>query len=638
MNNQLYHALLDTGATVSLVHSKVVPKNTQLIDCNYTIKSTLFNEGIQIKKAVELKVNLDIREGKNEFMMKFLVVDMDYDMVLGFNFINGGDISIQQYNQSFTKYFKDSINSNIIYKTSIPLYKNVDSKFKQSKPTTISVGNRELFKLTLHQTMKFKTLEWIPNSDNTDVINNDNSKNNIRNNTNINSPTPSTNEKDLIDEKIKLIMERFKSILIDEVSDDFRPITRVGFDMEIKVKEGSEPIKRNYGRRSEEEFKKLKEEAEKLLRKGIIEESNSDYAAVPFFVTDPSGKDRFVIDYRAVNNQTIELAIPMSNTSEIIDNTRKCKYYTIIDAKRGFHLLNLDKESRKFTAFRIGSKLYQFTRAAFGLKNSPAYFNRWIQSTIEEFCEFCQAYVDDIIIFSDTIEDHYNHIIRVLSKLEANQIYLTKDKAKFFQSEVVFLGHTVSMDGIKVKESKVDSISQIEYPRTIKEVRSFLGAVNFYRKFIPNYSDLTFRLTELTKSKEKIVVTDEIKKDIDILKNALANAPILSKPDSSKTFIVYIDASDVGTGCVITQFDDNGLENTILYDSKKFTKEQQSYTTTDREFLALLHVLEKYRYLLIDKRFIIYTDHLNLTYYKNMTDPPKRIIRSLDNTGAKKNT
>ncbi|KAM9957125.1 hypothetical protein ACTFIR_003862 [Dictyostelium discoideum] len=636
MNNQLYHALLDTGATVSLVHSKVVPKNTQLIDCNYTIKSTLFNEGIQIKKAVELKVNLDIREGKNEFMMKFLV-DMDYDMVLGFNFINGGDISIQQYNQSFTKYFKDSINSNIIYKTSIPLYKNVDSKFKQSKPTTISVGNRELFKLTLHQTMKFKTLEWIPNSDNTDVINNDNSKNNIRNNTNINSPTPSTNEKDLIDEKIKLIMERFKSILIDEVSDDFRPITRVGFDMEIKVKEGSEPIKRNYGRRSEEEFKKLKEEAEKLLRKGIIEESNSDYAAVPFFVTDPSGKDRFVIDYRAVNNQTIELAIPMSNTSEIIDNTRKCKYYTIIDAKRGFHLLNLDKESRKFTAFRIGSKLYQFTRAAFGLKNSPAYF-RWIQSTIEEFCEFCQAYVDDIIIFSDTIEDHYNHIIRVLSKLEANQIYLTKDKAKFFQSEVVFLGHTVSMDGIKVKESKVDSISQIEYPRTIKEVRSFLGAVNFYRKFIPNYSDLTFRLTELTKSKEKIVVTDEIKKDIDILKNALANAPILSKPDSSKTFIVYIDASDVGTGCVITQFDDNGLENTILYDSKKFTKEQQSYTTTDREFLALLHVLEKYRYLLIDKRFIIYTDHLNLTYYKNMTDPPKRIIRSLDNTGAKKNT
>ncbi|KAM9975567.1 hypothetical protein ACTFIW_005440 [Dictyostelium discoideum] len=238
--------------------------------------------GIQIKKAVELKVNLDIREGKNEFMMKFLVVDMDHDMVLGFNFINGGDISIQQYNQSFTKYFKDSINSSIIYKTSTPLYKNLDSKFKQSKPTTISVGNRELFKLTLHQTMKFKTLEWIPNSNNTDVINNDNSKNNIRNNTNINSPTPSTNEKELIDKKIKLIMERFKSILIDEVSDDFRPITRVGFDMEIKVKEGSEPIKRNYGRRSEEEFKKLKEEAEKLLRKGIIEESNSDYSCTIF--------------------------------------------------------------------------------------------------------------------------------------------------------------------------------------------------------------------------------------------------------------------------------------------------------------------------------------------------------------------
>ncbi|KAM9993566.1 hypothetical protein ACTFIZ_009422 [Dictyostelium cf. discoideum] len=638
IDNQWYHALLDTGANVSLVHPKLIPKGTNLIDCNINIKSTLFKNPINISKAAELKVRVETENGMGEFTLKFLIVKMDLDIVLGFNFINGGDLANQNNIRIFSKHFKDSINNKLIYKLTIPLY----DKEKQNsiKKARLSKGNIELFKIPLQQRLKLNSLTWIPNiivnnsnDNNVNKSNNNssnNNKSNINSSKNNNNSISSGNEEDIIKERIQSIIDKFKDILVDEVADDFKPSIRDNYDMEIKVKEGSEPIKRNYGRRSEEEFKKLKEEVEKLLKKGIIEESNSDYAAVPFFVTDPSGKDRFVIDYRAVNNQTIELAVPMSNTSEIIDRTKKSKYYSIIDAKRGFHLLNLKPESRKFTAFRVGSKLYQFTRAAFGLKNSPAYFNRWIQGLIEEFSDYCQAYVDDIIIFSDTLEEHYQHINNVLEKLRDNQVFLTKDKANFFQSEVIFLGHIVSQDGIRVKDSKVEAIIRIDYPKTIKEVRSLLGAINFYRKFIPNYSDLTFSLTELTKSKDKIVITKDIERDIDKLKEMLAKSPILTKPDHDKTFIVYIDASDVGTGCVITQFDDSGLENTILYDSKKFTKEQQFYSTTDREFLALLHVLDKYRYLLVDKKFIVYTDHLNLTYYKNMIDPPKRIIRSLD--------
>ncbi|KAN0045075.1 hypothetical protein ACTA71_006603 [Dictyostelium dimigraforme] len=628
IDNQWYHALLDTGSNASLIHPKLIPKGTELIDCQVNIKSTLFNNLINISKAVELKVKLDIIGGTGEFVMKFLIVKMDLEIVLGFNFINGGDMSIQKKFRTFTKYFKDSIDRNIIYKISIPLYDKANHN--AIKNARLIKGNFELFKLSLHQRMKFKLLVWTPNVDNivknvdknssnsssNNSSNNNNNSSNSSSNNNSNSSNSSNNnsnnsnnnmnEEEKIKEKIQLISEKFKGILIEEVADDFRPVIRDNFDMEIKIKDGSEPIKRNYGRRSEEEFKKLKEEVEKLMKKGIIEESDSDYAAVPFFVIDPSGKDRFVIDYRAVNNQTIELAVPMSNTSEIIDRTKKSKYYTIIDAKRGFHLLNL----------KVGSKLYQFTRAAFGLKNSPAYFNRWIQSLIEGFSDYCQAYVDDIIIFSNTIDDHYKHINNVLDKLKENQVFLTKDKAKFFQAKVIFLGHIVSQEGIRVKDSKVEAILNIDYPKTIKEVRSLLGAVNFYRKFIPNYSDLTFSLTELTKSKEKIVIiTDEIKKDIDKLKETLSNAPILSKPDHSKTFIVYIDASDVGTGCIITQFDESGLENTILYDSKKFTKEQQAYTATDREFLALLHVLEKsFKFNLLQE-------------YDRST---RRIIRSLD--------
>ncbi|KAM9996527.1 hypothetical protein ACTFIZ_002337 [Dictyostelium cf. discoideum] len=250
---------------------------------------------------------------------------------------------------------------------------------------------------------------------------------------------------------------------------------------------------------------------------------------------------------------------------------------------------------------------------------------------MDEFEEFALAYVDDIVIFSDSFEEHTEHLNKLLEKLRLNKIYLSVNKCKFYEKEIEFVGHVLTSEGIKVRDSKVDAILRMPEPVTVKQVRAFIGSCNYYKKFIRNFTELTYRLTELTKSKTKRVVIDgETREDIHNLKIALTSAPLLMKPNHDKPFRVYIDASNNGTGVMITQINSDKEEQPILYDSKKFNKFQRNYNTTDKEFLALTNVLDKYEYLLVDKQFEIFTDHLNLTYYQKMKDPPKRLVRALD--------
>ncbi|KAN0018532.1 hypothetical protein ACTFIU_011150 [Dictyostelium citrinum] len=429
------------------------------------------------------------------------------------------------------------------------------------------------------------------------------------------------------------IQNQFKDIFVDQIP-KFEPPFRRGFDMEIKVMEGSLPVKRTYSKMAEEEISKIGAEIKRLLDIGVIEDSHSSYSA-PVFIETRKGKERVVFDYRGVNRQTEEFAFPMPNGEDILKATKNCKVFSVVDAKAGFHLLQIRKEDRFYTAFSFNGKLYQFKRAPFGMKNSPAYFNYWMQSIMEEFKEFARAYVDDIIIFSKSIEEHVEHMHKVLEKLRKEKVYLADNKAELFKSNVKFFGHMVSKEGFKPVLDKVEAINNLPEPTTVTEVRSFLGSCNYLRRFIPNYSELTARLAALTGTKTtRITISEEMREDIKKLKQAITSAPVLAKPDYSKSFDVYIDASDIGTGCVIMQDDGDGNIRPILYDSCRFNKYQKNYYTTDREFLALVNVLSRHGYMLKNKKFRVFTDHLNLTYYEDLREPSKRIIRYLDITNA----
>ncbi|KAM9969339.1 hypothetical protein ACTFIR_001171 [Dictyostelium discoideum] len=596
-------------------------------NCKMVVTNAIDNSTINCTKSVECNVNFNSKhESELQCTLTFYVVEnCKFNVILGLDFLGTSDISFEK--KIIVKRFKDSKDRILSYRVEIPMYdySKDGEKFKPAQivsclETTklklslkeklelkgLLVGTQEKLEIErkLRERNNNKTIKLDNNTVKT-TINNNNSNNTIKSGRsdltfkggvrNITKTTTSESDnKDIIEEIPKgkvletiseeaienernLLREKFTEIIVEEIPDTQIPIRR-SFDMDIKIKPDSKPIKRNCGRRSPEEFRLMSEEASRLLKLGIIEESVSDYSSIPFFAKDKTGKSRFVIDYRAVNDQTIDFAFPMPNADDTLERTKNAKWFSKIDCKSGFHLLNLVENSRQFTAFRVGNKLYQFKRCAFGLKNSPAYFNRWIQSIMDEFDDFALAYVDDIVIFSDTFDDHIKHLNMVLDKLKANKIYLSTNKCKFFEKEIEFVGHVLSSEGIRVRDSKVDAILDLPEPSTVKQVRSLIGACNYYKKFIRNFTTLTYRLTELTKSKsKKVVLDDDTKEDIKQLKVALTSAPLLMKPNHAKPFKVYIDASNHGTGLMITQVNSSGEEQPVLYDSKKFNKFQKNY-------------------------------------------------------------
>ncbi|KAM9954780.1 hypothetical protein ACTFIW_003380 [Dictyostelium discoideum] len=601
INNNWVHALVDTGCNTNLINTKLVTNEMNRSDCRVKVRTPIdHNVQFATQRVTSIK-GLNVGKGTATTSVTFFAIPMEHDIVLGLDFIGGSDISLTDNDPKLVKYFKNKDDGNMVHKIKIPLFngKSVGDR-KTTVVSTIAKTDLKGIINNKHR-LGFYIIKLIdvnipkPPSQTQPQP----PKLQVQTTPQISqappqTPSPvqpppqhqSTPPQPRFDERTlevqrEIIKEKFKDILITELPMGFTPPERPDYDMRVNLIPNSKPVKITYGKRSPGELAKLIEKKDELLKNGIIQPSTSAYQTAAFLAKD----ERFVLDYRELNNQTVEFSYPMPDAEAILTKTGKAKIYSKIDFKAGFHQLNLETSSRDKTAFSLGGSLYEFTRAPFGMKNSPAYFNRWVQDVIREFKDFAEGYVDDIIVFSNSVEEHIRHLNLLLTKLRANKIYLNSKKCLFFVPEVEFVGHTISADGIKVKASKVDAILDIPVPTTIKEVKSFLGSCNYYRKFIPRYTELTFRLTELTKSRNytKLVITDEIKKDVADLKKALTSAPLLKKPDHTRPFFVYVDASNVGTGCMITQRDEDGHEQPILYHSKKFDKYQRSYSTTERE-------------------------------------------------------
>ncbi|KAF2068675.1 hypothetical protein CYY_010003, partial [Polysphondylium violaceum] len=444
---------------------------------------------------------------------------------------------------------------------------------------------------------------------------------------------PDTDVNDVISQElIDIVRVEIKNEYADRLVEEFpyfEPEDKGIYNMKIETIQGAEPFVHDYGRRHPDVVAKLKAAANKLLAAGVIEKSISDYCSPVFFVRMPGKDDRMVVDFTKLNKLTVDFVQPMPRIDEIFDSLGGSSFISVIDAKSGFHHLLLDPDSRKYTAFRVDGVLYQFTRPCFGLKNSPAYFNQWMAHVLRDFDGFCKVYVDDIIIYSKSLEEHRQHLHTVFKRLREENVYLSKAKAQLVKTEVQYAGHMISRDGIKPVHDKVAAIMNIPYPTTVKEVRAFLGAINYYRKFIKDINSLTYELTELTKFKgKKVHLSDTCKASIDKIKLELVSDKCLALPDFNLPFHVYVDASDVGTGLMITQkFGADQVEKPILYDSKKFDAAQRNYNTKDRELLAIINCFTKYDYLLKSKPFFLYTDHRNLLYLESSRDISKRSER-----------
>ncbi|XP_044572124.1 uncharacterized protein LOC123257372, partial [Drosophila ananassae] len=295
-----------------------------------------------------------------------------------------------------------------------------------------------------------------------------------------------------------------------------------------------------------------------------------------------SGKKKFriVIDYRSLNEITIDDKYPIPVMDEILDKLGKCQYFTTIDLAKGFHQIQMDENSISKTAFSTKNGHYEYTRMPFGLKNAPATFQRCLNNLLEDLIyQHCLVYMDDIIIFSTSLEEHILSIKKVFSKLREANLKLQLDKCEFMKKETEFLGHIITTEGIKPNPQKIEAIQKFPIPKTQKEIKSFLGLCGFYRKFIPDFAKIAKPMTVNLKKGSTINSTNkEYLEAFEKLKLLITSDPILIYPNFEKLFSLTTDASNVAIGAVLSQ-----NHKPICYASRTLNEHEINYSAIEKE-------------------------------------------------------
>lgn len=344
------------------------------------------------------------------------------------------------------------------------------------------------------------------------------------------------------------------------------------------------------------------------------------------------GKLRGVVDYRALNRITKKNRSPIPRTDEMFDRLEGSVVFSKMDLKKGYHQIRIRLQDIKKTAFNTKLGHYEFLVMPMGLCNAPATFQTLMNSIFEDCIDdFMVVYIDDLLVFSRNKEDHYNHIEIVLKRLAKHELYLGRAKCSFFMAEVEFLGMVVNREGIRVGKDRVEIVKSWPKPKSLTELRSFVGLLQFFRAFMKDFSKLAAPLTNLTRKGLGIRFWD-VKCDTAFqhLKNALASAPILVAPDWSKLFRCHMDACQVSVGGTLTQLDENGRERVIAYFSKRLSKAEEGYTANDRELLGLVYFLKRFRCYLEGSDFEIITDNQVLKHFMSKPHLSRREARWLD--------
>ncbi|KAL9993804.1 putative nucleotidyltransferase, Ribonuclease H [Helianthus debilis subsp. tardiflorus] len=322
------------------------------------------------------------------------------------------------------------------------------------------------------------------------------------------------------------------------------------------------------------------------------------------------------IDYRELNKVTVKNRYPLPRIDDLFDQLQGSCYYSKIDLRSGYHQLRVRDEDVSKTAFRTRYGHYEFLVMPFGLTNAPAVFMDLMNRVCKPYLDkFVIVFIDDILIYSKSQEEHEQHLRIILELLRKEQLYAKFSKCDFWLREVHFLGHVVNKYGIHVDPSKVDSIRNWPAPRTPTEIRQFLGLAGYYRRFIKDFSKIAQPLTMLTQKGVTYRWGDSQETAFQYLKDRLCSAPILSLPEGTDDFVVYCDASIQGLGCVLMQRD-----KVIAYASRQLKIHERNYTTHDLELGAVVFALKIWRHYLYGTRCTIYTDHRSLEHILKQKD------------------
>lgn len=410
---------------------------------------------------------------------------------------------------------------------------------------------------------------------------------------------------------------QFKDVFSKESFDQLPE--RKPWDHAIELKPGSEPFRSKIYPLSPNEQKELDAFLEENLKSGRIQPSKSPMASPVFFVKKKDGSLRLVQDYRKLNNMTIKNSYPLPLISDIIHKLKHAKFFTKLDVRWGYNNVRVRAGDEWKAAFRTNRGLFEPLVMFFGLTNSPATFQTMMNDIFIELIDdqVVIVYMDDILIFNQTLEDHRESVKRVLQVLRQNKLYLKAEKCEFEKLKIEYLGLIISQGKIEMDPVKIEGVSKWPEPKTVKEVQSFLGFINFYRRFIQDFAHIARPLHELTKKDVPWSWTVEAQNAFDALKKKVTSSPILIFPDDSKPFKVEADSSDYATGAVLSQEGDDGKWHPVAFLSKSLSEVERNYEIHDKEMLAIIRALEEWRHFLEGAQhpFTIWTDHKNLEYF-----------------------
>ena len=373
----------------------------------------------------------------------------------------------------------------------------------------------------------------------------------------------------------------------------------------------------------------VQKELREMLDSGIIQRSGSEWAAPIVLVKKKDGSLRLCVDYRRLNAVSQTDAYPMPRIDDLIDRLGKAKYITTLDLTRGYWQVPVAEEDQPKTAFATPFGLFQFRVMPFGLSGAPATFQRMMDCLIQGMENFTAAYLDDLVIYSETWEEHLRHIQSVLDKLQEAGLTAKPAKCQFGMAQCTYLGHIVGNGRVYPEADKLQAVKAFPIPVTKKQVRGFLGLTGYYRRFIPDYASIAVPLTDLTKKSapNQVRWSVECNKAFEKLKSLLCSAPVLQSPDFSQPFVLQTDASDFGVGAVLSQTDGEGIDHPVAYFSRKLLPREQRYSTVEKECLAIKLGTQAFRVYLLGRPFTIQTDHRALQWLDRLKETNSRLTR-----------
>lgn len=390
------------------------------------------------------------------------------------------------------------------------------------------------------------------------------------------------------------------------------------YDCAITLRPGTSPPRGRLYSLSSPETKAMESYITTSLAAGLIRPSSSPAGAGFFFVEKKEGTLRPCVDYRGLNDITVKNRYPLPLVSSAFELLQGAVVFSKLDLRNAYHLVRIKEGDEWKTAFNTASGHYEYLVMPFGLTNAPAVFQALVNDVLRDMLNrFVFVYLDDILIFSDSVSNHVSHVRQVLQRLLENQLFVKAEKCEFHRSTIPFLGYIIEAGNIRMDPKKVCAVVDWPPPTSRVELQRFLGFANFYRKFIRGYSSVAAPLTALTSTKVRFAWTPCADRAFVGLKQRFTSAPILTHPDPSLQFVVEVDASDVGVGAVLSQRSPQDQKlHPCAFLSRRLSPSERNYDIGNRELLAVKVALEEWRHWLegAEQPFLVWTDHKNLEY------------------------